>query len=106
MKTTEQILYSYITDQIGTHENMHGKTIHEFRSLIPDSVVAVSVIAEKLRANNFEVLFFPRGQMEGFSKEQLTCVSFCEGDVYICKYKDLAELESSKADAVEFYKHN
>jgi hypothetical protein len=104
-KETEKLIVRFVSDEIGTHQNAAGFTVHKYRGF--DSTHGFPEIRHLIKNHGFESI--PTGSnycAECFSREMLSCVSSCEGDVYIIQYESIEELESEKKRAEEFYANN
>jgi hypothetical protein len=104
MKTTEKILSGLISDKATEYEQQ-GLKIRWYKLNTVNSI-SIQNIIDKLKKSGFEIKKFPRGQIEAYSFSLLSCVSICIDNVYIVEFKDIAGLEKTKIEAMEFYKEN
>lgn len=104
-KETEKLISRFVSGEIGTHKSVTGLTVHEYRGF--DSTHGFPEIRHLIKNHGFESI--PTGSnycAECFSREMLSCVSSCEGDVYIVQYESAEEMEAERQRAIEFYTNN
>lgn len=101
LEEIEKILFNRTSYRLGSHKNITGITVYEYMILPGRGVTLYNVLKDngytsmKTDSQHYE---------EYFNRENLSSVSYCEGDVYIVLYIDEEEYQAEYQRTMEFIK--
>ena len=104
LKSIEKLLHGCITDELSTHENFLGFTVHRFFKIGFDSR-SVDVAFYRLINNGYDTINTKSNHVfDMFNEENLSNVSQCEGDFYVVLLDSIDDFNKQKESAIKFYK--